>query len=360
MTFLERHIAIVTMIACLTPGVLMAQPEPLFYKGYAYGTQAQYSPLSVIMNGSFDILQVSNRNNDLSSIQFAQGFRNVWWNITHAGSAISQYGWDRFIRTEIFPTSLQLRNAQFWPNYQLHLLGGGITYVATAEWYAQKGFSSPRLLSAATMVVYHVVNEAVENGGYDGPSVDPIADLLIFDPLGILLFSIDGVPEFFARTLHAADWSFQPYINLRSGNLLNNGQNFIFKLNLPWTSSWRLFYLTGMEGGLGISARWNETDDISVSGGLATRELVEVDGSTGVRTLTARLVWTAGIFYDRNGSLLASCILGGGRGYLARMNLYPGVLSVFGARIGATLLIEQNGTPGFGCTISGLPIGLGL
>jgi len=158
----------------------------------------------------------------------------------------------------------------------------------------------------------------------------------------------------------SADWSFQPYINPRHGTLLNNGQTFTFKLDLPWTSRWRLFYLTGMEGGLGLSRRMTETDDLSVSGGLATRELVDVDVQTDVRTLTARLVWTAGIFYDRNGSLLVSCILGGGRGYIARLNLYPGIIDLAGLRIGGTLLFERNGAPGFGVTFAGFPLGVGL
>jgi hypothetical protein len=339
---------------------LVAQSDPLFYKGYPYGSQAHYNPFTIIMNGSFDILQVSNRNNDISSIQFANGFRNVWWNLTHAGSVVSEYGWEKFLKTDVFPTSIQLKNAQYWPNYKLHLIGGGITYVATAEWYEQHDFPSPKIFSALTMGVYHVLNEAVENGGYTGPSVDPIADLLIFDPLGIALFSIPGVPEFFSQTLHAADWSFQPVVNIRRGTLLNNGQTFSFKFNFPWSDQWRIFYLTGMEGGLGITKQLNRTDDLSVSGGLATRELVEVEEGSGVRTLTAKLVWTAGIFYDRNGSLLSSLILGGGRGYIVRLNVYPGVVTIFGLRVGGVFLLEQNGTPALGVTIAGFPAGLGI
>jgi hypothetical protein len=343
----------------LTSHILEAQDHPLFYKRYPYGSQVNYSPFSVVTNGSYDILQVANRNNRIFFLPYAQGFRNVWQNISRPGNAIAQYGWSRFWRTEVFPTSLRFKNAQYWPNYQLHLIGGGITYVATAEWYHSHGFSCPQTLSAFTMAVYHFLNEAVENGSYAGPTVDPIADLLIFDPLGILLFSISGVPEFFSETLHAAHWSFQPLIHLQDRTLRNNGQNFSFKFNLPWSERWRIFYLTGMEGTLGLSYRHTDTDDITVGGGLSTRELVEVQDRTGVRTLTATLVWTAGFFYDRNSSLLASLILGGARGYAARLNVYPGLLDLLGLPCGWTLLLEKSGSVAVGVTVGGLPAGLG-
>jgi hypothetical protein len=325
-----------------------------------YGSQANYNPLSVIVNGSFDILQISNRNNRLASLQISNGFRNVWWNLTHAGRAVSQYGFRRFINTEIIPTSFRLRNAQHWPNYQLHLIGGGITYVAMSEWFELHAFRSPRIWSASTMIFYHFLNEAIENGGYNGPNVDPIADLLVFDPVGIALFSISGVPEFFAGTLHAVDWSFQPFVSVARGTLLNNGQNFAFKWDMPWFPEWRLFYITGMEGGLGVSRRVNATDDISVSGGVGTRELIEADIGTGVRTLTATLVWTAGFFYDRNGSLLSSVILGGGRGYMARINVYPGLFALPGLQVGGSLLIYRDGLVSAGINVAGLPSGLGF
>ena len=65
---------------------------------------------------------------------------------------------------------------------------------------------------------------------------------------------------------------------------------------------------------------------ISFAGGLVAKELVQIDNDTGVRELTTSLVWTAGIFYDRENSLLASLILFGTKGYRVRVNIYPGVI----------------------------------
>jgi hypothetical protein len=49
-------------------------------------------------------------------------------------------------------------------------------------------------------------SEVVENGNKVFYStVDPIADFLVFDPLGIILFKFDGVSEFFSEKLSLND-----------------------------------------------------------------------------------------------------------------------------------------------------------
>lgn len=340
--------------------VLYAQDSShFFYHGYAYGTEANYNPLSVIMNGSFDILQIANRNNSIFKLRIANGATNVFHNIMHPAERIAQYGSHNFWRTEVFPKSIKLKNAQYWPNYKLHLLGGGMTYIGVAEWYQLHGYTYPKTLSLATMVVYHYLNEIVENNDYVGPTVDPIADLLIFDPAGIILFSIDGVPEFFSKTLSGADWSNQPLINFPDRKLLNNGQNFSFKIPLPFISKrWKFLYITGIEGVAGISYKYNETDWLSFGGGLSTRELYEVQNSTGVRVLTASLIYTGGIYYDRNNSLLASLVFGGARGYIAKMNIYPGCVSLGSIPLGFVFLWQKNNIVSFGIATSFSPVGL--
>ncbi|MFH0764944.1 MAG: hypothetical protein V2A61_00840, partial [Calditrichota bacterium] len=309
-----------------TPAKSAERGKTLFYHGYNYGSQTCYNPLSLMANASFDILQNSTRNNNLSQLELANGFGNVGWNLSHARQVVNQYGWRNFVRSEILPVTLSRRNAQYWPNYKLHLLGGGMTYIATAEWYELHDCPYPRGLSLATMVVQHYLNEAVENNAYCGPNVDPVADLMIFDPLGIVLFSLPGVPEFFAHKLLMTDWSFQPLYNFNNSQILNNGQKFVFKIPLPWTKRFRIFDLTGTEGLVGLSCQVNATDCLTLSGGYSTNKLLDVDEHTGVRKLTAQLVRAGGIFYDRNNSLLASLILGGPRGYRARLNIYPGVV----------------------------------
>lgn len=329
-----------------------------FYKGLTYGSQANFSPLSVVMNGSFDILQVSNRNNRIFDLRIASGMRNVWENVTRPSGVISQYGWGRFIRTEVFPTSIRLESAQYWPNYQLHLIGGGITYVATAEWYEFHGFAYPYTMSALTMAAYHYLNEAIETQDYRGPNVDPIADLLIFDPLGIALFSVPGVARFFSETLHAADWSFQPMINVHDRTLINNGQNYSYKLKLPFVDRWKIFYFNGMEGGIGLSYMTTETDHLSFSGGYSARNLVHVENNTGVRTLTTTLIRTFALFYDRNNSLLSSLIIGGARGYKVRFNVYPGLVGIGRLLVGGALMMDRGNRLILGVMVSLSPVGV--
>ncbi len=312
------------------------------------------------MNGSFDILQSSDRDNKILSLQYAAGARNVFDNITSPFNRISQYGWKNFLETEVFPTNLDYHRSQYWPNYNLHLLGGGMTYISITEWYSVHGFASPKTLSAATMVVYHYLNETVENNGYRGPTVDPIADLLIFDPLGIALFSVEGVPEFFSETLQMADWSFQPLYDFRTKGLVNNGQNFSFKIPIPYSPHWRMLYITGMEGVIGLSYQYNETDNISFGGGLATKDLVEVNNNTGVRTLTARLVKVGGMYYDRNNSLLASLIFKNAATYKMRLNVYPGVFNYRHFSLGFVGILHQNNDITIGIFTSFSPIGPAL
>lgn len=331
-----------------------------FYHAYPYGTQAIYNPLYLLLNGSFDILQSSNRDDRPFSLHYGTGARNVLDNILSPLPVISRYGWKNFLNTEVLPTTLNYHKAQYWPNYNLHLIGGGMTYVAMAEWFSCHGYDYPKTLSLATMVAYHFLNETVEDNDYVGANVDPIADLFIFDPLGIALFSINGVPGFFSRTLQMADWSFQPILDIRTSRLLNNGQNFTFKIPIPYMQHWKMLYITGMEGVVGLSYRLSGSDDISVGGGLATKDLVDVDNASGVRTVTARLVKVAGIFYDRNNSLLASLIFKNAATYRARLNIYPGILDFGGFSFGLVGILHHSNEISLGIFTSYSPVGPGL
>jgi hypothetical protein len=356
----KRVLCNTLVLSILSASSLYSQTEePYFYHNYPYGSQANYNPLSMIMNASYDILQLSNQNNKITTIDYRTGARNVWNNLRHAGDRISQYGWRDFIEDEVIPSHLSLRRAQYWPNYKLHLLGGGMTYVATAEWFEAHQVPYPTTLSMLTMVAYHGLNEVVENNGYVGPTVDPIADLLIFDPLGIVLFSIDGVPKFFSRTLKMADWSFQPIIDFRHQTLLNNGQTFSFKVPIPMIEKWRIFYIIGMEGVLGLTYQNTETDNISGGIGLSAKELYQIENTAGVRTQTTRLVWILGMYYDRNNSLLASLSIREIGSYRVRLNIYPGVFTYKNISLGFVGLLNQNYTVTFGVFARYFPFGIG-
>jgi len=353
----RRSVAHAILLVCL-PACLTAAPH--FYHNYPYGTESLYNPLSVTLNASFDILQVTNRNNVLAAQHIGSGFRNVFDNLRNPARAIDAYGWRRFWTNEVIPLSFHTDDAQYVPNYKLHLIGGGMTYVMLAEWYEAHHWNYPRTLAVLTVAGQRLLNEAVENGDFKGPNTDPIADLLIFDPLGVVLFSIPGVPGFFADRMGLRDWSFQPFYLPQDNSLRNSGQKFSYKVALPGLESWRLFYFSGIEGMGGLSKRLNEADDLSAALGLIASRLVDVDSLNGSRKLTTKLVWAGGLFYDRNGSLLASLIFGGPRAYLARLNIFPGVLHWRAFSPGLALLYQKNGAISLGLTARWSPVGIGV
>jgi hypothetical protein len=331
-----------------------------FYHGYAFGSEATYNPLSTILNGGYGILQVGTREKNLFAIDYRTGWRNVRENVTHPIREIEAFGWKTFITTEIFPTSLAPRSAQYVPNYQNHLIGGGMTYRMLREWYIYHGYAHSALWASGSWLAYHLLNEIVENNNYAGTNVDPIADILVFNPLGVLLFSDAHVARFFAETLQLRDWSFFPTLNPVTGMLENNGQNFAMKWRFPGQKTWSLFYNFGLNGIVGLSYKRRDGASISVGGGAMARSLRQITRDDQMRSLTADLVWNAGFFYDREGSLLASLLFSGSRAYKARANLYPGLIRVAGVTLGVFAAVGQKNEFIFGMSLRGMPLGLAL
>lgn len=333
--------------------------ELYFYHGERYGSAAVFNPLTTVINGGFGILQISNRSNDLRTVDFRAGMRNVTFNLSHPLRAIEKMGWGNFLAREVFPTSFKLKNAQFYPNYYNHLIGGGFTYREFVDWYRFHQFPQARLWAISSWLAYHFLNEVVENNGFDGPNVDPISDMYIFNLGGLLLFSSDKVASFFANTLHMRDWSFMPAYDPQLHTIENQGQNFMVRLRLPGTHKWSLMYHWGVHGMYGLSYHGNNGESFSAAGGLVVKDLVEVNNTTGVRELTANLVWTAGVFWDRHNSLMASLILSGTKGYKARLNVYPGVVRLGKFSPGFFVNLRKDNEMVVGLHYSWAPFGLG-
>ena len=153
-------------LACI---LIMVSPptlsqDRLYYHNLPYGSQAVYNPISVILNGSYDIIQMENRSREIFTLPYGSGTTNVFHNLGSPFSMISEYGWGNFIRREVLPLSFTVESGQWWPNYELHLVGGGMTSVMMREWYEDHGFSSPMVWSIGTMAAYHLLNEIVESG----------------------------------------------------------------------------------------------------------------------------------------------------------------------------------------------------
>ena len=129
------HSIILSALIVPPPAVAQEEEPYLFYRGRDYGSEALVNPVSLMINGGFGILQYGNLKRDINGIRFGTGFRNVFANLSHPGGSVREYGWGEFLANEIFPTSLNRKNAQYWPNYQNHLIGGGMNYVEMKEWY---------------------------------------------------------------------------------------------------------------------------------------------------------------------------------------------------------------------------------
>lgn len=330
----------------------------LFYKPLPYGSMSMFTPWGVVLNGSYDVLQLDGKNRKITELPYGTGFANVLKNtFVHPGATISQIGWGKWLTTEVFPLNFTKEGGQWVPNYQLHLIGGGMTYRMLAEWYDYQGVASPEIWSATTIMFYHFLNEAVENEAYEGYNTDPIADIAIFDWLGILLFTNDDVARFFANDLNMTDWSQLPMITFPHGQLGNNGLYYSLKWNIPGSDEWSAWYYMGMANMAGASYKFNAEHSITVGAGLRGKYLYEVDPR--VRLLTLELVPTGGIFWDRNNSLLASLTASGQEDQTVILNVYPGVLQ-FSDFISPAIWAAwgSSGTYGIGIAIQG-GIGVG-
>ncbi len=347
----------VTVIVIFFAIITAADAQPLFYRGQQWGSEAQYSPWTLLLNGGFDILQLDRYRRDVFRYPFARAGRTVFSNLGRPLPLISHYGWGKFLRNEILPLEFS-EGASWWPNYQLHLLGGGMTFVKMGEWYEQHGAAAPRLWSAATVMAYHVLNEIMENNGNEGELVDPIADIYLFDIGGILLFSIDEVAHFFSRTLHMNEWSLQPTLALNDMTLRNTGQYFVVKYDLPFWENYSVLYVFGVNGLAGLTRRFDDGRALSVAAGLRNADILpETDNPLH---LTGSLVWSAGVFYDRENSLMASLVFSGISSNLATLNVYPGFVEIAGIRPGCWCTITTKGHVLFGLTTQwGAGLGIG-
>jgi len=296
--------------------------DPYFYKGYDYGSQSLFNPAYVLLNRGFDVLQLRPDQRNIFGYDYQLNVKNVLGNVVDPFSAISNRGWGRWLREEIFPLSWTRGSARWVPNYGLHLIGGGTTYTALREWFEARDAPAPvaTAFSVATLYTAAIVNESLENNGTVGFNTDCLADLYVFDLAGILLFSIDGVNEFFSRSVIVSDWSLQPVFTAPHGDIHNQGNYYAAKWALPFYDRLRLFGYMGFSSLGGLSMKI--TDDLSISAAAGAK----VERIASVQAVTGDLVTlrsSGALFLDRNESLLASVQVADVQDYFVHVNVYP-------------------------------------
>jgi hypothetical protein len=342
-------------ITCILSTVSVGQDSAYFYKGRPFGSEAMFNPISVILNSGFDMVQVD-RPRDLRKLPFYYGLKNVARNIADPFGPIQRYGVGNFLKDQVIPLGLSKRDGQWWPNYTLHLFGGGMTFVALTEWYQYYHYEYPKTLAIGTKIIYHVINETVENDRYQGDNVDPIADMYLFDLGGVLLFSNENVKRFFAETMNLADWSLQPSFSLRNSHLENNGQFYSIKWKFPFSERWHLFYFFGTNGVGGLSYKRDDGSSFSVGVGMAAAKLIVLNDRTNKQTLD--LVWNIGFFYDVQNSLLTSLSISKKTDYALNLNVYPGIIKIGNFSPGSWIALNRDGTMIVGLTAAWTPFGI--
>lgn len=333
-----------------------------YHPEYEYGSELSFSPFTTLLNGGYDVLRNGSHENNGGTISvfqldYKQGFHNVWNNISNPFYHIRKYGSKRFVETELIPASLNPDEAQWVPNYIHHIFGSGMLYVRMAEWYDYHNYKLPYVYSIITTLSYQFLNEAIENNHSKITNVDPIADILIFNPLGILLFSFSGIKSFFSQKVCLYDWSLQPVFNPANSYLENAGLEFAIKYRPSSWEKYSLFCQFGIDGLFGLSYSLDKEKNISMGIGTIVNRLQEniVNDS---RLITPTTDGALGLFYDRNNSLLTSVVITGPHMYNARINIYPGLFSIGRIKPGFYLAFGEWDHFLIGITAARIPIGL--
>jgi hypothetical protein len=329
-----------------------------FYHGREFGSERLVHPLRLIVNSGLGILQIESRSNKLSDVHWENGWHNLWHNLGHPCESIDELGWWTFVSTELLPFSTEKSNAQYWPNYLNHLIGGGMSYRMMREYYTWHDYSHPTLWAVATITATHLLNETVEMDSLTGWRVDPISDIFIFDVGGVLLFNSDRVSRFFSQTLHMADWSFMPFYDPGTGAIENVGQNFMIRFRLGHTTPWSLTYHWCNGGELGVTRDLGGGHSVSLCGGLVAKTFTKVDKFRD----SVELVKTVGLFYDRDGSLMTSLMYSMKKDGRVQLNVYPGLARLGPLQPGFTFFVTQDLDALVGITLGNVPavpVGLG-
>ena len=300
-------IALLLAAACAGPGS-RAPVDPVFYEPRDVGSEAGYDPLASSLQYVLDSVQIP----AFGTHDYDEHLGIVVDDLASPFHAISEEGGARrFVNAEIFPIDPHRLHDAYavLPNVGLHTFGGGLLYRKNAEWFEAHGVAAPYVVSASLAMVSEVLAEAIEKPVTT--DTDEIADVYLFRPLGLWLFSDDDRARWIRRELDPVDWPSQLMWSVQDGEFANTGLSYVVR---PGDATGtRPFLLMGLTTLIGLSHPLGGGDAISwgVGGTTVSTEPVE-----------ARV--SGGLYYDRDRSLLASLLLNAGEEYAVRANVYPG------------------------------------
>jgi len=297
-----------------------------FYASRPFGSEAEFNPLSLVINGGYDQLRTGSYRY-VARVAYGTATKTILNSLVHPDAVLRQYGYARWLRNEMFPlTTKGDGGGQWYPNYHLHLIAGGMTYARTVEWYEQHGVvSHPRIAAAATVYAWHFLTEIVENGNRRPYDEDGFTDLAFFDAASILLWNQGWLTRPFGGRLEFTDWPGQASLSFPGGTIENAYMLAMLRVPLPRTTGWKAMTTMGAAFLVGASRRVGDNYWLSAAGGFDPADNPIIDQTTGRKSVS--LEANAGLFVDRDGSLLVSMITKGGSNNGPTLNVYPGVLN---------------------------------
>ena len=324
-----------------------------------FGSDANFSPWSLLINGSYDIYRNGGYDKKIWKTPYGAGFSNVWYNIRDPFARIRAFGTDEFISSEIINFKWNTKNAEFIPNFSDHVIGNGMEYAKLTEYFEYRNVTWPHFWAALTTTAYQVVNEVIESG--PDPRyvyVDMIADMYIYNTIGIALYSTEFGKKFFSETLPVFGWSPQPIYEPITGRLQNAGQNYVIRKNFSWSGKFSPMIYWGIYGMLGVSFKFSGDESYSFTFGQVVNKLKNTR-ARGFRKIDPNLDMAAGFFYDKNNSLMFSALFTGPGLYNVQFNLYPGLIEFGDVTPGVFLGIGEWDKFVCGITFSFTPAGIG-
>jgi hypothetical protein len=334
-------LAFAALTACTAPS-----KTTVFYRPAGAGSEGQFEPVRSGLQYALDGAQIEDAGTD----DYDTKLKLVWDHLREPVATIENAdgGWRDFVNSEIVPCDADNLDdcVAILPNFFLHTLGGGMLYRKTAEWMVAYDVPVPWFSAGVVAMATEVLGEASEKPATD--DTDEIADVLLFRPLGMWLFHDVGRSRWVADNLGLVDWPYLLTWDVAEEEFANYGMNYALRPAMFASDDTSLFAHIGITNVFGLSHRVVGEHRVSWGGGAST---VTVD--------PVELRWSAGVFWDDAGGLLASLIANGSDGYAVRANVYPGAVFSADVPLGVFVGVRDDGDITAGIQW-GLPIGVGF
>lgn len=382
-----KTITFTLLISCASS--LYAQSdtsETLFYFDQNYGSESQFGGLNVFANAGFVVSGRFATPYIFDDLDYSKNFTVVLKSFTNQQDAIDQSGGNGRLMQEFNPFD---SSGRFWPNIGLHFIGEGMLSRKLEEYYSAQGYSYPKLAAITTVVASQLMNESAE---VDMPWYDPVDSMadIYWNIAGLVAFSYDSFARHFSNdSVNLYYWPGQPVIDVKDGAIYNQGESYLLRVG---QNKLKLALVMGLPlNGVGASYNFNGGDNLTFLLGTDYalprtnwQQPKEQANESPQDVILDLAIPSLQLHWDRNGSLMASLIVGvttqcddGLRSYKnskgfetctnltakpvkhnhVSLNLYP--MELGSVTLGGYLIYSKAGASSIGITFNYPPITLG-